>query len=252
MSVRRGMTKSRDAWGRAMYDFFRGVRKPSFIERDDGYLDLDAGMEHYFSGFERWGEPEQAAIGYCHGRVLDIGCGGGRHSLHLQNKGFEVVGIDVSPLAIKTCKLRGIRHARVLPIDHITRAVGTFDTLVMLGNNFGLFGSKARAKRLLKRFHSLTSATACIVAECLDPYRTTAEHHLRYHRRNRARGRMAGQVRIRARYENAATPWLDYLFVSADEMRAILKNTGWRIRRILKTGGPTYYAIIGKEARKIE
>ena len=103
-----------------------------------------------------------------------------------------------------------------------------------------------------KRRRSLgTMLGAILIFTCLT-LTAAAEHHLRYHRRNRARGRMAGQVRIRARYENAATPWFDYLFVSADEMRAILKNTGWRIRRILKTGGPTYYAIIGKEARKIE
>jgi hypothetical protein len=44
------------------------------------------------------------------------------------------------------------------------------------------------------------------------------------------------------------TPWLDYLFVSAAEMRDILDGTGWKIDRILPSGGPVYIAVIAKEA----
>jgi 3-hydroxyisobutyrate dehydrogenase-like beta-hydroxyacid dehydrogenase len=39
-------------------------------------------------------------------------------SLHLQNRGFDVVGIDVSPLAVRLARLRGA-------VD-----VGTLDTAV--------------------------------------------------------------------------------------------------------------------------
>jgi SAM-dependent methyltransferase len=31
------------------------------------------------------------------GRVLDLACGSGRHSLELKRRGFEVVGVDISP-----------------------------------------------------------------------------------------------------------------------------------------------------------
>jgi 2-polyprenyl-3-methyl-5-hydroxy-6-metoxy-1,4-benzoquinol methylase len=68
------------------------------------------------------------------GRVLDIGCGAGRVALYLQKKGFDVSGIDVSPLAVKVCKLRGLKKARVLSISNIGAKLGKFDTLLMFGN----------------------------------------------------------------------------------------------------------------------
>jgi len=40
------------------------------------------------------------------GRVLDIGCGPDRHSLWLQESVFDVVAIDISPLAVRVAKAR--------------------------------------------------------------------------------------------------------------------------------------------------
>ncbi|HDO42228.1 MAG TPA: methyltransferase domain-containing protein [Candidatus Bathyarchaeota archaeon] len=57
---------------------------------------------------------EQEAMKFIRGRVLDIGCGAGRHSIYLQNKGFNVIGIDISPLAIKVCRLRGLKKAEII------------------------------------------------------------------------------------------------------------------------------------------
>jgi protein phosphatase len=63
---------------------------------------------------------------------------------------------------------------------------------------------------------------------------------------NRRRGRMDGQVRIRVRYRELATPWFDYLMVGEDELRALLDGTGWRLTRTL--GSPELYvAIVDKE-----
>jgi len=84
------------------------------------------------------------------------------------------------------------------------------------------------------------------VAEVLNPYETAAPEHRRYHERNRQRGRMAGQVRIRVRYRDLVTPWFDYLFVSPEELRSLLKGTGWRLERLLRSSGPTYIAILAK------
>ena len=163
---------------------------------------------------------------YVSGRVLDIGCGAGSHSLYLQKKGFDVLGIDLSPLAVKVSKLRGVRRVRVRSIMEIGPRLGRFDTLLMMGNNFGLFRSFKRARRLLRRFNGITSGKARIIAETRDPYKTTDPFHLQYHRLNRSRGRMPGQVRMRVRHRKYATPWFDYLLVSRDEMKNILTGTG--------------------------
>ena len=57
---------------------------------------------------------------------------------------------------------------------------------------------------------------------------------------------MAGQIKLRARYQRYATPWIDYLFVSRAEMATILDGTGWKIRKTLSGRGPTYIALIHK------
>jgi SAM-dependent methyltransferase len=237
-----------DAFGHMLLDFHEGRRHGSeIVERDDGYFDAAGGPSAYFSEYEDWGPHERKAMEYAKGRVLDVGCGAGRHSLFLQRKGMDVLGIDVSPLAVRTARARGLKRAAVVPVTRVTRRLGTFDTVLMLGNNFGLFGGRKRARWLLRRFAGATSDGARIIAESNDVYRTEVRAHLRYHRRNRARGRMAGQVKIRIRYETYVTPWFDYLLVSPQEMVGILDGTGWSTERILKSGGAPYIAIIRKD-----
>ena len=56
------------------------------IERDDGYIDA-MGSKGYFNGYKDWHSIEQKAMGFVKGKVLDVGCGAGRHSIYLQKKG---------------------------------------------------------------------------------------------------------------------------------------------------------------------
>lgn len=237
-----------DAFGRAMYDRYRGKSLCEIIERDDGYIDASAIDTLYFAEYRDWPVYERRAIQLARGKVLDIGCGAGRAALYLQKKGLNVLGIDVSPLVLKVCRLRGLRKTKLLSITQLTRRLGVFDTLLMYGNNFGLVGNSTRARWLLRRFHRMTTPDARIIAETLDPYQTKERHHRDYHERNRRRGRMPGQVRIRERYQRDATPYFDYLFVSRKELAAILDGTGWHIARIFASHGPIYVAVLEKTA----
>ena len=240
------MKDHQDAHGHAIYDHFSGKRAFEIVERDDKYFDVTSGPKMYFSEYKDWPEIEKKAMRFVRGKVLDIGCGAGRHSLYIQNKGFDVLGIDISPLAVKVCKLRGLKRVQVLSITKITSKLGTFDTILMLGNNFGLFGSIKRARWLLRRFHSITSERARIIAETRDIYQTDEPQHLEYHELNRKRGRMPGQIRLRIRYKKYVTPWFDYLMVSKEEMHDILEGTGWQVERFLDGEGGMYIAIIRK------
>ncbi|HET8678842.1 MAG TPA: class I SAM-dependent methyltransferase [bacterium] len=244
------MKDHQDAFGHALLDYLRGRGSlVDFAEREDGYIDVSGSRNAYLANYESWPSHHKRAMEYVKGRVLDIGCGAGRHALHLQHEGFFVQAVDVSPLAIRVCKLRGIKRARVMSINAVASKLGVFDTVLMLGANFGLFESCKKARWLLRRLHHSTAQNARIIAESRDPYRTTEPFHLEYHRFNRRRGRMAGQVRIRIRYRKYATGWFDYLFVSRDEMRKILEGTGWKVNRFLSSKGPMYIAVIQKQAR---
>ena len=121
----------------------------------------------------------------------------------------------------------------------------SFDTILMLGNNFGLFESFTRARWLLQRFHKMACNDASIIAQSMDPYKTNERAHLIYHKLNRIKGRMPGQIRMRVRYKNYKSRWYDYLLVSKEEMENIVSGTGWKVERFLdSTDAPGLYIAI--------
>jgi SAM-dependent methyltransferase len=209
------------------------------IERDDGFI-TSAGL-NYFAPVRRWPAVERRALRYIRGRVLDVGVGAGRVALELQARGREVVAIDVSPGAVEVARNRGVSDVRLLAFEEVDASLGHFDTVVMYGNNFGLFGSRAKARRLLRR---LRPFVARIVATSNNPYATEDPAHLAYHERNRGRGRMSGQLRLRVRYRDLVGPWFEYLIVSPDEMADIVESTGWQLRRVVRDEGSYFVAVL--------
>ena len=235
---------NRDAFGAFLGEGLEQPGAMEIIERDDGFVTVSPGQQ-YFAPFRRWPARQRSAMRYVRGRVLDVGCGAGRVALHLQERGHEVVAIDASPGAVEVSRRRGVADARLMRLADVrVSELGSFDTIVLLGNNFGLFESRERAPALLGKLRRISTAHGRIVAEALDPYTTEDPVHLAYHARNRERGRMAGQLRLRVRHRDAATPWFDYLFASRDELRQLAEAGGWRVTRFIPETGALYIAVL--------
>ena len=239
--------RSTDAWGLLISDYFAGVDCIEVIERDDGFLTATDNLPMYFSSYEEWPDYVKEALAFVRGRVLDVGVGAGRFALYLQEQGHEVVGIDVSAGILEVCRQRGVCDVRQLPFHRVDSSLGEFDTVLMMGNNFGLFANPRRARWMLRRLNNLTRDGARIVAESLDVYATDKPEHLAYHARNRQRGRLPGEIRLRVRYRDRIGDWFDYLMVSQEEMAEIVAGTGWRIAAVLERVGGQYVAVLEKE-----
>ena len=160
---------------------------------------------------------------------------------------LDVLGIDVSPLALKVSPQRGILDTLECSITQVNAKLGHFDTILLLGNNFGLMANPRRARWLLKRFYAMTPSNGRIIAASNDPYETEDAVHLAYHERNRRRRRMAGQLRIRVRYRQLKDRWFDYLMVSKGEMEETILGTGWQISSYIDSTRALYVAVIDKE-----
>lgn len=240
-----------DAFGHELFDLFTGKSNNCFevIERDDGYINVSDSLLTWFSDYEQWEPQYKQAMECVKGHVLDIGCGAGRHAIHLQNNGFSVIGMDVSPLALKVCQDRGLRETRLLSINNLPADLGTFDTILMLGNNLGLLGTYKDSKKTLATLYEMTATDGQIIAENLDPYQVWKEELWTYppaQRKKENKEGMSGEVRLRVRYKQYATPWINYFFMSQEELSYILQDTGWSVTQFINIYPGWYIAIIRK------
>ncbi len=234
-----------DAFGEAVLAFHEhGDRTDHHIvERDDGWLDPIPTAE-YFPPRAEWSLLDRDALELARGAVLDIGAGAGRHALALQERGFDVTALDVSPGAVEACRRRGARDTFLGTVDDLAgQRAAAYDTFLLMGNNLGLLENRDHAPGFLGALARLAKPGAQILGIGIDPYETSDPDHLAYHERNRRRGRMPGQIGLRIRYRNLTTDWRDYLLVSREELEGLLDGTGWRFRdRIVE--GPLYLAVL--------
>ena len=241
------MSRNDDAFGHALLDWAKGGVNAEIIERDDGYEETGAGPGVYLSGTRGWPAAERQSLRWVRGRVIDVGCGAGRVALELQRRGFDVVAMDRSSLALEAAKRYGVKNRQRSTIDDLSRSVGSFDTIILFGNNFGLFQTPTRARERLTRWATSAKPGARVLCESTCAYFGAPAMDRAYYRRNSELEVPPGQLRARYRYEQFVGPWFEWLFVSRSEMRQIVDGTGWRVSRILGSrSNEPYVAVLEK------
>lgn len=238
--------KTTDAFGAALWDHHHSGHIDEIIESQSGFIWTNkGGMRMYFAPYAKWSRAEQNAIAHAKGAVLDIGCGAGRHSLWLEANGHRVTAVDSSFLATEVAKLRGVKDVRWIPLEHIAELGNEthYDTVLLLGNGLGLFGTISAARKFLRELAKLTTRDGMIIANSVDPGSIDQEVFCG----KSARGKFAGYVRIRIRYRHEATAWFDYCYVSFGELQRIIKGTGWVLQTHIKGQGGSYAVILAKK-----
>lgn len=236
-----------EAFGKGMIAYYQGDRLPFHIYRDDGYVD-EHSFDQYFSEYDHWPEHEKKALKHVKGRVLDIGCGAGRHSLWLQERGIDVVAIDVSRLAVEVTKSRGVENSMVMSAVNLCFRPGSFDTVLLMGNNFGIAANVQATGEMLRELYQITTRKGRVVATCHDPHMTDNPAHLRYHELNRKSGRPIGQATLRIEYKGEFGDWFDLLMVGPREMEEIARAAGWKTIKLYKEADD-YAAVLSKLSR---
>jgi SAM-dependent methyltransferase len=56
------------------------------------------------------------------GRTLEVGCGTGTNAIYLAQHGFEVVGVDISPLAVENARAKANGRCRFETLDFLNGA----------------------------------------------------------------------------------------------------------------------------------
>jgi len=100
------------------------------------------------------------------GKVLDLGCGAGCHSLYLQNKGFDVTAVEVSKKSTRVAKAQGI--SKLINEDWRNLKLKNFDTVLVLMNGMGLAQSPAELKFMFRKLKSFLSQKGSILIDSTD------------------------------------------------------------------------------------
>ncbi|WP_395045156.1 class I SAM-dependent methyltransferase [Flavobacterium sp.] len=156
----------KDLFGLAILDF-QTNNAPEDIITETSISEADQmSISYLFRNFKKMPKLEQKALQLCKGKILDVGCGAGSHSLYLQEKGFDVKAIDISKNAIKTCQLRGLKNTSVQNILDLKN--DKFDTILLLMNGTGIFETLSKTSKYLKKLKSLLSPNGQILIDSSD------------------------------------------------------------------------------------
>lgn len=106
-------------------------------------------------------------------KILDLGCGRGRHSITLAKRGYQVTGIDLSKKAIEKAK----RIAGQNDLDNVEFFVRDmrsplpkqFDAIVNLFTTFGYFLEDEENKKVLRNTGEMLTAEGILFIDYLNP-----------------------------------------------------------------------------------
>ena len=157
----------KDLFGTAILDY-QTNNSPEDISTETNISEVDAmEVSYLFRSYKEMPKLEQKALQLAKGKILDVGCGAGSHSLYLQEKGLEVTSIDISANAIKACALRGVKNAQiqnVLDLDPKDK----FDTILLLMNGTGIFGTLEQTSKYLQKLKNLLAPNGQILIDSSD------------------------------------------------------------------------------------
>lgn len=185
---------------------------------------------------------ERKALSMARGRTLDVGAGAGCHSLVLQQRGMDVTAIDISPLAVETMKLRGVKDVRQQDFFEVDEC---FDTILMLMNGIGIVGRLQRMPlffRLLDRILApggqllCDSSDICYVFENEDGEMLFPEGDGYY-----------GELTYQMQYDDVKGETFPWLYIDDETLRACAEACGYQVEVVQQGEHYDYLARITKK-----
>lgn len=173
-----------------------------------------AGVRREHGGYDalpldRWLGPGDAAdamvLAHAAAPVLDIGCGPGRHLAALAGAGM---GVDLSPVAVRIARGRGVHAVLGSIFDHVP-GTGTWDTALLLDGNIGIGGAPGA---LLHRARELLSSAGRVLVELEPPGTPTLN------------------TRVRLEAPGVVSDWFAWASVGVDGIEPIAAGAGFSVR----------------------
>lgn len=158
--------KNNDLFGMALLDYLNDNYQGDFTT----HLSIDKHnllpIPYMFREFDQMPKLEQHALKRCSGKILDVGCGAGSHSLHLQDAGLDVTALDQSAGAIESCRLRGVKN--LVRSSFLDYSGTKFDTILLLMHGIGMAGRISRLDEYFQHLRSLLNSGGQVLLDSSD------------------------------------------------------------------------------------
>jgi SAM-dependent methyltransferase len=157
---------------------------------------------------DRWLRPiegDESLLARCDGPTLDVGSGPGRLTVALARRGVPVLGIDVTPLAVRLTRRAGGPALCRSVFDPLPRTGGWSEALLADGN-IGIGGDPVA---LLRRLRELVRAGGMVIAELGPP------------------GSPSRVERVRLRRNERVADWFAWATVSVDDIGPLARRCGF-------------------------
>ncbi len=112
--------------------------------------------------------------------ILDVACGKGRFSVYLNQKGYRVTGVDISPNSIREASRFSNERLRFLLGDMRELKVGKhYDVVLNMFTSFGYFASQSENERAICSMASCLKVGGVLVLDFLNTLRVLRHLPLR-------------------------------------------------------------------------
>ncbi|MBC7915928.1 MAG: methyltransferase domain-containing protein [Pyrinomonadaceae bacterium] len=213
----------RDIFGKALTDFYQNQQKGKLSLHNTYGRAEEMPLDVFFRDKDEMPDLELYALGKCRGTVLDIGAGVGSHALILQAQKMQVTALEISTLACRIMKMRGVKT--IVNRDIFTFTDNKFDTLLLLMNGIGITGTIAGLKDFLHFSKSLLNPGGQLVFDSSDIsylYEGIEIPETHYF----------GEITYQYEYINERGPWFNWLYIDFPYLKKIAAEEGWNSQLI--------------------
>lgn len=229
--------------GKAILDYQTGNNPENLITETSISEEDEMSVSYLFRNYKEMPAIEKKALQLARGKVLDIGCGAGSHSLYLQQeRNLDVTAIDISPNAIEACRLKGVKKA--LEGDVMEIEAEQYDTLLLLMNGTGICGRLNKLGPFLKKLKSLLNDTGQILIDSSDIIYMFDEDE--DGGRWIPSGGYYGELTFRLSYKGETEEPFDWLYVDYNTLQNAAHASGLKCELVLEGDHYDYLARLYK------
>ena len=202
------MNQHKDIFGAALLDYQQNQIAEHIIVHSPDFDNDTIPVPYLFRDFAEMPKIEQEALKLATGKILDVGCGAGSHSLYLQNEGFDVTALDTSIGAIECCQKRGVQRTLA---ENIMEHHETYDTLLLLMNGSGIAQNLAQLPTFLSHLKTLLTFGGQILLDSSDIDYLFRDDDGGYWKN--VHTNYYGEIKYQLSYKNLTSDWFDWLFI---------------------------------------